>query len=203
MQGDLEPTYAIAGVATLALLVGLVLAGRALDRRLSASSGLLAGRFQTEERLRRAYEALGFGVLVQDAAGEITHANAVALELLGAKQDDLRGNTSTYRRLHLVREDGTPDPPDDHPIATEGVGSYPASTDQPSIILFIKGLEYRSVNAGSSGAIVITDWGVETGDVVAGTFEATLVADGPTGKTAAVSGYYHFILPSKESGQPQ
>lgn len=107
------------------------------------------------------------------------------------------------RTIAFTLDFGIVVPSEDRPIATEGVGTHVVSAENPSIKLFIKGLEYQSTNAGSTGAIVVTEWSTETGGVVSGTFEATLVAKGSTGKTADVSGYYHFILPDKESGQPQ
>jgi len=107
------------------------------------------------------------------------------------------------RTINFTLDFGIVVPSEDRPIATEGVGTHPVSAENPSMTLFIKGLTYKSTNVGASGQFVVTAWSTETGGVVAGSYEATLVADGPTGKTADVSGIFHFILPSKESGQPQ
>lgn len=93
-------------------------------------------------------------------------------------------------------------PSPDHPIQTEGVGSYPFSPEPPDIDLFVGGLQYHSQRDGAVGSIEVTDWGVESGDTVAGTFSGTVVADGPTGKTITLSGTFHFTLPAKNDGQP-
>lgn len=94
-------------------------------------------------------------------------------------------------------------PSGDHPTQTEGAGNHPFSPAPPSLDLFIGGLQYRSTLAGASGAIDITEWGVETGDTVAGTFSGTLMSEGATGRTLAVTGSFHFTLPDKNDGQPQ
>jgi len=94
-------------------------------------------------------------------------------------------------------------PSGDHPTQTEGVGNHPFSAEPPSIDVFVAGLQYRSTLAGASGAIDVTQWGVETGDAVAGTFSGTLMSEGATGRTLAVTGSFHFTLPSKNDGQPQ
>lgn len=93
-------------------------------------------------------------------------------------------------------------PSADHPIQTEGTGVHPFTDKPPSIDLFIKGLQYRSTLEGASGTVEITEWGVEEGDTVAGTFEGTVIAEGPTGRTIQVSGSFHFTLPAKNEGQP-
>jgi len=94
-------------------------------------------------------------------------------------------------------------PSTDHAIQTEGIGTHPFSTEPPSIDLFVKGLQYRSSLEGATGAMEITDWGVEEGDVVAGTFQGKVIAEGPTGRTIDLSGSFHFVLPAKNAGQPQ
>lgn len=94
-------------------------------------------------------------------------------------------------------------PSADHAIQTEGAGTHPFSAEPPSVELFVSGLQYRSTLDGASGAIVVTDWGVDEGELVAGTFEGTLVAEGTTGRTVDVTGRFHFILPAKNAGQPQ
>lgn len=107
------------------------------------------------------------------------------------------------RTINVTLDFGIVVPSEDHPIATDGAGDYPFSELNPSMTVFVKQLQYRSINAGAAGSIIVSDWSTETGGIVAGTFHGTLVADGPTGKTVTVDGYYHFILPEKEQGQPQ
>lgn len=94
-------------------------------------------------------------------------------------------------------------PSTDHAIQTEGTGTHPFSAEPPNVDVFVKGLQYRSTLAGASGAIEITDWGVEEGELVAGTYQGKLIAEGSTGRTIDVSGSFHFALPSKNAGQPQ
>ena len=91
----------------------------------------------------------------------------------------------------------------DHPTQTEGVGNHPFSAEPPSIDLFIGGLQYRSTLTGATGAVDITEWGVETGDTVAGTLSGTLMSEGATGRTITVTGSFHFTVPEKNDGQPQ
>lgn len=107
------------------------------------------------------------------------------------------------RTINFTLDFGIVVPSDDHPIATSGPGDYPFTAAAPSSTVFVKGLQYRSVNTGSSGGVQVVEWSTETGGVVAGTFSGTLVADGPTGKTVDIDGYYHFILPTKDQGQPR
>jgi len=94
-------------------------------------------------------------------------------------------------------------PSTDHAIQTEGIGTHPFAAEPPSIDLFVKGLQYRSSLAGASGAIEITQWGVNEGDTVAGTYQGTVIAEGATGRTIDLSGSFHFVLPARNAGQPQ
>ncbi len=93
-------------------------------------------------------------------------------------------------------------PSEEHPIQTPSTGTYPFSDGPPNVDIFVSGLQYRSTNAGSTGSIVIDQWGVNEGDAVAGTFSGSLVADGPTGRTISVTGRFHFTLPAPNAGQP-
>jgi len=94
-------------------------------------------------------------------------------------------------------------PSADHATQTEGVGSHPFAAEPPSIDLFVAGLQYRSTLEGAAGAIEITEWGVEEGEVVAGTYQGKVIAVGSTGRTIDIVGSFHFVLPSKNAGQPQ
>lgn len=92
---------------------------------------------------------------------------------------------------------------DAFPIQTPGTGTYPFTATPPELIVFVKGLEYHSAEAGADGAIVIDEWSVETGGVVSGSVSGKLVAEGGSGATIDVTGTFHFVLPSKNEGQPQ
>jgi hypothetical protein len=94
-------------------------------------------------------------------------------------------------------------PSEDHPIQTEGAGNHPFASEPPSVDLFIGGLQYRSTLAGATGAVDLSQRGIETGDTVAGTFQGTLMSEGTTGRTLDVTGSFHFVLPDKNDGQPQ
>lgn len=61
------------------------------------------------------YDAISAGVVVQNAAGEITGANPVACEILGMTEEDLRGRTSHDPLWEIRREDGSSLPGEEHP----------------------------------------------------------------------------------------
>ncbi|MCC6624872.1 MAG: hypothetical protein IT385_26725 [Deltaproteobacteria bacterium] len=140
---------------------------------------------------------------LRDLTGETQYFAFGSTHIAPAVSFAMTDSLTFPRTINFTLDFGIVVPSEDRPIATEGVGTHALTAENPSITLFIKGLTYRSTNAGAAGQIVISDWSTETDGVVAGSYEATLVADGPTGKTASVSGIFHFILPSKESGQPQ
>lgn len=93
-------------------------------------------------------------------------------------------------------------PSDDHPVQTQGTGTYLFSASPPNLDVFVSGLQYRSTNSGAAGELVIDAWGVDEGETVSGTFSGALVADGPSGLTIDVFGSFHFVLPAKNAGQP-
>jgi hypothetical protein len=90
---------------------------------------------------------------------------------------------------------------------TTGPGEYPfLTTKPPAIEVNVEGLQYKSTVEGSEGAIQLTDFGDETGERMAGTFEGTLVQEtdkNPNPLHVEVSGAFHFVLPQKDSGQPR
>ncbi len=92
---------------------------------------------------------------------------------------------------------------DAHPVQTDGVGTYPFGVAAPGVEVFLNPLQYRSRIAGSEGTLVVTAFGTEPGDVVAGHFEGRILADvdGPSKKWADVQGAFHFILPERQQGQ--
>ena len=71
-----------------------------------------AARRETEGRLRTVIESLAEGLLVQDRQENVIDSNPAANVLLGQL---LRGQSSLAEG-GWVREDGSPLPPDDHPI---------------------------------------------------------------------------------------
>ncbi len=55
------------------------------------------------------------GVVVQEASGTITFANAAAEQILGLSSDDLRDRSSSGPRWKTIHEDGSPFPGETHP----------------------------------------------------------------------------------------
>ena len=94
-------------------------------------------------------------------------------------------------------------------IDVAGPDTYPfvaaADSEPPELELTISGLEYRSHIAGSDGSIVIEQWSTTTGDVVSGTFSGRVLQDTvqPDKRWVDVDGWFHFILPPSENGQPR
>jgi two-component system cell cycle sensor histidine kinase/response regulator CckA len=111
---SLEST-AIVALATLAV-IGLGLGGRAIER-------WLRGRGHEAERLRRFYDALSCGIIVQDAAGKVVHANQAARDLLGTTDVVLAGSPDADHRL--VHEDGSSAEGAAHPLSRARRTSQP------------------------------------------------------------------------------
>jgi two-component system, cell cycle sensor histidine kinase and response regulator CckA len=97
----------IAAIATLGV-VGIGLGGWAIERR-------LRGRSHEAERLRRFYDALSCGIIVQDASGRVAHANQAARDLLGTTDVVLAGSPDADHRI--VHEDGSSAEGDAHPLS--------------------------------------------------------------------------------------
>src|SRR4026208_381555 len=93
---SLELTAALT-LAALCLVV-LGVGAREIKRRISS-------RALEAEQLRRVYDALSWGVIVQDAAGKLVHANQAARVLLGTTDVVLAGSPDADHRV--VHEDGT------------------------------------------------------------------------------------------------
>ena len=112
-----------------------VSAGRKAAERLAA----------TEEQLRRVFETMEQGVVLQAADGRITSANPAAERILGLSLDQLQGRTSTDPRWRAMRADGSDFPGEEHPAmvalrsgsVVEGVqmGVYHPSDDSTRWIL--------------------------------------------------------------------
>jgi len=69
----------------------------------------------SEERFRVLLEELHVGVVVQDTADRILLSNSMACELLGLTREQLHGKSSFDPEWHVIREDGTPFRPEEHP----------------------------------------------------------------------------------------
>ncbi|MEA2723216.1 MAG: two-component system, cell cycle sensor histidine kinase and response regulator CckA [Gemmatimonadales bacterium] len=67
------------------------------------------------ERVRRFYDALSCGIIVQDASGKVVHANQAARDLLGTTDVVLAGSPGADHRV--VHEDGSSAEGDAHPLS--------------------------------------------------------------------------------------
>src|SRR4026208_1858843 len=103
---SLELTAALS-LAALCLVV-LGIGGREIKRRISS-------RALEAEQLRRFYEALSCGVIVQDAAGKLVHANQPARVPLGTTDVILAGSPDADHRV--VHEDGSSAEGDSYPLS--------------------------------------------------------------------------------------
>ncbi len=72
---------------------------------------------QEEQRYRVVVSALAEGIAMIDADGRISTCNDSAAQILGREADDLIGRYWFQSKLKRVREDGSPFPDDEHPIA--------------------------------------------------------------------------------------
>jgi two-component system, cell cycle sensor histidine kinase and response regulator CckA len=97
----------LVAVATLGI-IALGLGGRTAER-------WLRGRGHEAERLRRVYDALSCGIIVQDAAGNVVHANQAARDLLGTTDVVLAGSPDADHRV--VHEDGSSAEGAAHPLS--------------------------------------------------------------------------------------
>ncbi|MEO8089942.1 MAG: PAS domain-containing protein [Gemmatimonadales bacterium] len=96
-------------VIALALgVVGLALGAGAARRRQPE-------RGHEGERVRRFYDALSCGIIVQDASGKVVHANQAARDLLGTTDVVLAGSPGSDHRI--VHEDGSSAEGDAHPLS--------------------------------------------------------------------------------------
>ena len=69
------------------------------------------------QRLRALLDALPAGVVEHDASGSIVQANRAARQVLGLGLDQLCGNAALQPRWSTVRDDLSPYPGDQHPMA--------------------------------------------------------------------------------------
>ena len=68
-----------------------------------------------EGRFRRLFESIDRGVVYQDEAGRITHANPAAERILGLSLAQMQGRTSMHPDWRAIHEDGSPVPGEEHP----------------------------------------------------------------------------------------
>ncbi len=85
-------------------------AGAELERR-----RVDAALIESESRFRTLVEDIEVGVLLQDRDDRILLSNPAAARILGVSREQLHGATSSASGWRLIREDGTPCPPDETP----------------------------------------------------------------------------------------
>ena len=78
-------------------------------------TGKLSLDVPVDELYRRVLAALGEGIVIHSASGEIVDANPAAERILGLTGDQLRGLTSVDPRWQAIHEDGSDFPGIDHP----------------------------------------------------------------------------------------
>ncbi len=142
-------------------------------------------------------------VLDRDLTGKDQYFAFGSTHIAPAVSFAMTDSVTSPRTMTVTLNFGIIIPSADHPIRTEGPGTYAFSDSQPSVDVFIGGLQYRSTLEGASGEVIVTEWSTEEGGTVAGTFSGTLMAEGPTGRTLPVSGSFHFTLPAPNAGQPR
>lgn len=94
---------------------GLVAGFLAIASDLTERRRAEAARQESEARYRTVVEVLGEGLLVQEASGLITDANASAERILGCPRDTFVGHPATETPWTTVRKDGSALPPEERP----------------------------------------------------------------------------------------
>ena len=75
-----------------------------------------AARRASEARLRTVVETMAEGLLVRDPSGQVLDHNPAACAIFGVPADGLRGRPLFDPRWQYLREDGSPLPPEEHPV---------------------------------------------------------------------------------------
>ena len=70
---------------------------------------------RNEEELRKLFDTMAQGVILQDETGHLVSANPAAERMLGVTLDEIRGRNSEDPRWQSTHEDGSPYPGEEHP----------------------------------------------------------------------------------------
>lgn len=100
-----------------------------ITRDSSARKQALEVQASRERLYRFLFEHVQAGIVLHKADTEIIYANQTALQLLGMSYDVLLGAFYTDERFDFIREDGSPMPPEEFPVARAlanraAVGNY-------------------------------------------------------------------------------
>ncbi|MCB9728609.1 MAG: hypothetical protein H6744_21470 [Deltaproteobacteria bacterium] len=87
------------------------------------------------------------------------------------------------------------------PVDTPGPGTYPFDATPPAVEVNIALRDYKSRIAGSEGAFELTEWGTESGQVIAGSVHGTVAADSKGQPPITVDGWFHFTIPTPGSSR--
>ena len=94
--------------------------------------------------------------------------------------------------------------PPSFPIQTDGTGEYPFGAAPPAVEVYVELIQYKSLFEGADGHVTLTQWGQNTGDVIAGHYAGRLIQETSLEDKLwiDVEGSFHFVLPIKHAGQP-
>jgi PAS domain S-box-containing protein len=109
-------TIELSIIATIvSLVVWVISTGVQLQRLVEQQYVIQDALRESEARYETLFDAIGEGLVFQNATGEILMANPAAEQILGLTADQLAGRTSIDPRWQAVYEDGRPFPGDQHP----------------------------------------------------------------------------------------
>lgn len=108
----------VTGVIDMALEVTTqVLANQEQEKTIKEKIVLEENLRESEQRLRAILETMAEGVGVTDATGQMVYANPMAQQILGLKESEIKKRTYDDPLWQNLRIDGTPLPPEEHPMA--------------------------------------------------------------------------------------
>ncbi|WP_129714836.1 PAS domain-containing protein [Pedobacter sp. SYP-B3415] len=100
-----------------------------------------------EQRLQGILDTMAEGVGITDASGKMIYANAMAQKILGIPESEIRQRTFDDERWQNLRLDGSPLPPDEHPMAMMMKTGVPIYDQEIAIQPSVGERIYISINA--------------------------------------------------------
>ncbi|MBE7177033.1 MAG: PAS domain S-box protein [Mucilaginibacter polytrichastri] len=116
--------------------------------------------YNNEQRLSSILETMAEGVGIVDRAGQLTYANPMAQQILGLKESEILTRTYDDPKWQNLRIDGTPLPPEEHPIAITLATGNPVYDFEIGVQPPDRDVFYISINAAAVRN--------EEGEIVAG-----------------------------------